>query len=252
LPAVLRRRRRGRRSERRAGLRLTLLQYAALGAPVFPLIAAIIRRQGLTRAHLAILLWCAIEGSLNVLAVLIGSRGRNNLWLGYIGHPLLSVALLWALAQWHPNRSARLALKTAIPLVIVVSIVLTVKLDDPRDFSLAVAPFHAIVMLLATVWTFLTLSLEADSAIPQQDWFWIIGGVMLYAATAATMQPLAWYLIRERVDLLHAAFNVRAAVVILSFAAITWGMLRRRAPRYSGGSLSPPSSPPSFSSGGSV
>jgi hypothetical protein len=228
-----------------------VLQYAALGAPLLPLVAATIRRRGLTRAHLAVVLWCAIEGSLNGLALLIGSRGKNNLWLGYIGPPLLSGALLWALAQWHPAKAARLALKTAIPLVLIVSVVLTVTLEDPRDFSLAVAPFHAIVMLLATFSTFLSLSLDSESWMAQEDWFWIIGGLMLYSATAATMQPLAWYLIRERVDLLHAAFNVRSAVAILSFAAIAWGMLPRRAPRYSGGSSLPPSSPSSYSSAGS-
>ncbi|MGK2934473.1 MAG: hypothetical protein ACSLFE_04420 [Gemmatimonadaceae bacterium] len=206
----------------------------------------------MTKARLAIVLWCAIEGSLNILAMLLGSRGRNNLWLGYIGHPLLSAALLWALAQWHPAKSARLALKIAIPLVLLVSVVLTLTLDDPGHFSLAVVPFHAIVMLLATVWTFVSLSLVAERSLANEDWFWIIGGVMLYAATAAAMQPLAWYLIRERVDLLHAAFNVRAAVVILSFAAITWGMLLRGAPRYSGGSSWPPSSPSSSSSAGSA
>lgn len=203
----------------------------------------------MSAAQLAVVLWGAIDGTLNVLALLIGSRGRNNLWLAYVGFPIQSVALLCALTYWHPARAARLALKFAIPLVLVVSAALTLALDDPKDFSLAVAPFHAIVMLLATVWTFVSLSLAADSSIVQEDWFWIIGGVMLYAATATAMQPLAWYLIRERVDLLHAAFNVRAAVVILSFAAIAWGMLLR-APRFSGGSSWPPSSPSSSSSAG--
>jgi len=217
---------------------------------MLPVLAGAVRARRLTIAQRAIVLWCAVEGSLNILALLIGSSGRNNLWLGYVGHPLLTAALLWALAQWHPSNSARLALKVAIPLVLLVSIALTVALDNPREFSLAVAPFHAIVMLLATVWTFVSLSLRAESSLVMEDWFWIIGGVMLYAATAAAMQPLAWYLIRERVDLLHAAFNVRAAVVILSFAAITWGMLLRGAPRYSGGSSWPPSSPSSSSSAG--
>lgn len=245
--------RRWQRAQRRAGLKPTLLQYAAaVVAPLLPVLAGALRPRALTRARLAIVLWCAMEGSLNILAMVLGARGRNNLWLGYVGHPLLSMALLWALAQWHPGKPARLALKVAIPLVLVVSVVLTLTLDDPRDFSLAVAPFHAIVMLLATVWTFVSLSLATEQSLAGEDWFWIIGGVMLYSAIATAMQPLAWYLIRERVDLLHAAFNVRAAVVILSFAAITWGMLLRGAPRYSGGSSWPPSSPSSSSSAGSA
>ena len=249
MSALLRRR---QRAQRRAGLKPTLLQYAAaVAAPLLPAVAGVLRPRVLTKARLAIVLWCAVEGSLNILAMLLGARGRNNLWLGYVGHPLLSTALLWALAQWHPAKSARLALKVAIPLVLVVSVVLTLTLDDPRDFSLAVAPFHAIVMLLATVWTFVSLSLATEQSLAGEDWFWMIGGVMLYSAIATAMQPLAWYLIRERVDLLHAAFNVRAAVVLLSFAAITWGMLLR-APRSSGGSSWPPSSPSSSSSEGSA
>lgn len=248
MPAVLRRR---QHAQRREGLKPTLLQYAAaVGAPLLPVIAGVVRARFLTDARRAIVLWCAIEASFNIIAIAIGSRGRNNLWLGYVGHPMLTMALLWALAHWHPAKAAKLALKIAIPLVLLVSVVLTLALDDAGDFSLAVVPFHAIVMLLATVWTFVSLSLKAESSIVQEDWFWIIGGVMLYAATAAAMQPLAWYLIRERVDLLHAAFNLRAAVVILSFAAITWGMLLRGAPRYSGGSSWPPSSPSSSSSAG--
>lgn len=221
-------------------------------APLLPPLAALARWRQLRSAHLWILAWCAVLGSFQILAMLLGSRGLNNLWTGYVGEPLLSGILLWALAQWHPSKSARLALKIAVPLVVLVSVALTMTLDDPREFSLAVGPFHAIVTLLATVGTFVSLGLASESSIAQEDWFWMIGGLMLYAATAAAMQPLAWYLIRERVDLLHAAFNVRAAVVILSFAAITWGMLPRGTPRYSGGSSPPPSSPFSSSSAGSA
>ena len=177
--------------------------------------------------------------------MMLGRKGINNLWIVYVGQPLLSVTLLWALSEWHRHRSAQLALKAAIPLVIVVSVALTFAVDDPRNFSLVAAPFHSIVMLLAAIWTFLALGLKAESAVHRESWFWIIGGVILYAATSTAMQPIAWYLIRERVDLLHAAFNVRAAIVLLSFGAITWGMLPRGTPTYSGGSSSPPSSPSS-------
>lgn len=199
-------------------------------------------------ARQLVIVWCVIVGSSEIIAMLLGARGVHNLWLAYIAEPVKAAALLWALALWQPDRSASLALKVAVPLVIAVSILLTLTLDDTRSFSLVVSPFHAIVTLLAAVWTFVSLSLDARSSIVREDWFWIVGGIMLYAATATAMQPLAWYLIKERVDLLHAAFNVRAGIVVLSFIAITWGMLPRGTPTSSGGSSSPPSSPSSFSS----
>ncbi len=194
-----------------------------------------------------IMVWCFLVLLLNIAALLLGKRGSNNLWLLYVGDPLMTTALLWALAHWHPIHTARVALKAAIPLVLMVSVGLTLAFDDRHSFSLVVAPFHAILMLLAVLWTFIALGMRADhGSLAREDWFWIVGGVMLYVATATAMQPLAWYLIRERVDLLHAAFNLRAAIVLLSFGAITWGMLRGR--KYSGGYSLPPSSPSSFSS----
>jgi len=193
-------------------------------------------------------IWCLVIVSQDVVGIALAEQGRTNLWISYLFEPLFSGALLWALAFWIPERSSSLALRAAVPLVALASVILTITLDDPRSFSLVVAPFHSIVMLLAAVWTFVSLSLESKSSIVRQDWFWIIGGVMLYAATATAIQPLAWYLIRERVDLLHAAFNVRAAMVLLSFSAITWGMLSQGMRRFSGGSSSPPSSPSSSSS----
>jgi hypothetical protein len=198
----------------------------------------------------SMIMWCLLLVAQDSIALALAGYGSNNLWMTYVSWPIISGTLLWALSDWHPASSARLALRAAIPLVVVVSVILTVTIDNARTFSLVVAPFHSIVMLLAAMWTFVSLGLRENAQIMRQDWFWIVGGVMLYAATATAMQPLAWYLIRERVDLLHAAFNVRAGVVILSFAAITWGMLLRGAPRYSGGSSWPPSSPSSSSSAG--
>lgn len=238
------------RLDRSLGLKPTLLQYVTAWSPLLPPAAAAVTGWATTRARRWIVVWCLVVLSFEIVARVLGASGRNNLWLGYVGHPVISAALLWALAEWHPRKGAALALKAAIPLVILVSVVLTLTLDDPRSFSLVVTPFHSIVMLLAAVWTFVSLSLDARTSIVREDWFWIIGGLMAYAATATAIQPLAWYLIQERVDLLHAAFNVRAAVVLLSFAAITWGMLSQGARRFSGGSSSPPSSPSSSSSAG--
>lgn len=239
-----------RHLDRSAGLKPTLLQYVTGWSPLLPPAAAAVTGWATTRARRWIVIWCLTVLLWEILAMLLGASGRNNLWLGYVGHPFITAALLWALSEWHPRKAAALALKAAIPLVVLVSVALTLTLDDPRSFSLVVTPFHSIVMLLAAVWTFVNLSLDARTSIIREDWFWIIGGLMAYAATATAMQPLAWYLIQERVDLLHAAFNVRAAVVLLSFAAITWGMLSRGTRRFSGGSSSPPSSPSSSSSAG--
>jgi hypothetical protein len=90
----------------------------------------------------------------------------------------------------------------------------------------------------------MTRSLAEHGRLLRQDWFWILGGIMLFTGTGTALQPLAWYLVRVgREDLLLSAFNLKAAVDIFAFAAITWGVLCPLPPRLSGGVSSPPSSP---------
>ena len=228
----------------------TLLQYAAGWIPLLPVAAAVVSRRAAAPAFRWVVVWCVALVCADAFAMALGARGINNLWALYAFMPVITALILLALSFFHPTNAGRVALKAAIPPVVLVSVLLSLTIDDARQFSLVVAPFHSTVTLLASLWTFVALSFRADSAIHRNDWFWIIGGVMLYAAATTAIQPLSWYLLRERVDLLHAAFNIRAAIVLTSFAAITWGMLSQGTRLSSGGSSSPPSSPSSFSSVG--
>jgi hypothetical protein len=162
----------------------------------------------------------------------------------YVFSPLAGAVALWALSCWQRGATGRLALRIAIPLFLLVGTGLTLGVDDPQMYSLVAAPYHALVLFLAALWTFMTRSLVERGRLLRSDWFWILGGIMLFTGTGTALQPLAWYLVRVgREDLLLSAFNLKAAVDIFAFAAITWGVLCPLPPRLSGGAFSPPSSP---------
>jgi hypothetical protein len=171
------------------------------------------------------------------------ARGEN-LWLGYVVPPVTSGVVLWALSLRHPDTIGRITIRLAIPLQILVGMVLTLTIEDPSTFSLVAGPFHALVVLLAASWTFLRLGLSETEGLARQDWFWIVGGIMIYSATLTALQPVSWFLrASDRLDLLAAVYYAKAAADVLAFLAIAGGMLCPVPPRSSGGSSSPPSSP---------
>lgn len=181
----------------------------------------------------------------------LGARNINNHWVGYVFQPLTGGLALWAISHWQPDVTTRSALRFAVPIFVLVNVLLIYSFDDRATFSLVSSPFHFLVLLFAALWTFVRLSVLSDEPIVRQDWFWIMGALILIAAVSTAVGPLAWYFLRPRVDLLHAMLNVRAGVYLAGFVAISWGMLCPTRLTFSGGSFSPLSSPSSSSSVGS-
>ena len=195
----------------------------------------------MTRFRRATAAWCLVLFVADA-ANLMASLGGNNLWLGYLVLPVVTGLALWTLSLVHPDSTGRLAIRAAIPLQAVVGLVLTITIEDSTTFSLVAGPFHALVVLLAASWTFLRLGLSESEGLARRDWFWIVGGIMIYSATLTALQPVSWFLrASDRPDLLAAVYYAKAAADILAFLAIAGGMLCPVPPTSSGGSSSPPS-----------
>jgi hypothetical protein len=140
-------------------------------------------------------------------------------------------AALWMLSLWHAPGTGRLALRVAIPIFVGVSAALSLLVDDPTTFSLFAAPFHALVLLLAAVWTFVSRSLREQRRLVSSDWFWILTGLMLYTGISTAIQAVVGVLFEAgRLDLISAIFQLKAGLTILAFVAIAGGMLRPLVP----------------------
>ena len=231
-------------------LKPSVLQYAAAGAQLLPPLAALAARRVTRPARRWIVIWCLALTVESGLAWVLSVQGVNNLWVSYTFLPLTTGLALWALSHWHTRSTLRSALRASIPIVVLVSVALTLTVENPRTFSLVTAPFHGLVLLLAALGTFIHLSLRADRPLLGYDWFWVTGGLIISAGTTAAMQPLGWYFLAEREELVRAVWTVSAAAGILAFIAIAWGLLCPELPTSSGGSSSPPSSLSSSSRAG--
>jgi hypothetical protein len=214
------------------------MHMAAL-SQVLPPVAARLRRSH-SPAHQAVVIGCAIGISGDALQLLLAMKNLNNFWVSYTFTPLAGAAFLFGLAAWQLTYLERLTLRLAIPIYLVAHFSLALLTEDVRHFSLFAAPLHALIILTAALWTLVRRSF-AHSEQPnlQCDWFWVAGGLAIYGAASALFGPVASRLMRDRIDLVVAAMNVRAALYVLSFIAIAWGVQCRHPAKLSGPSSSP-------------
>lgn len=171
-------------------LRPTLLQYAAVWIQLLPPLAGVATGRLHTAARRWTAVWClglVVADNLGrVVALLVG----RNLWLTYLMTPATASTGLWALSCWQRG-SGRLALRVAIPLLVLVGVVLTVRAEDFQSFSLFVIPFYALVLLLAAAWTFIRRSFAESALLLRQDWFWCVGEATVRLRTVGGMVELA-------------------------------------------------------------
>ncbi len=214
------------------------MHMAALSQALPPIAAGL--RRSRSPAHQAIVLGCAVSIAGDAIQLLLAMQNINNFWVSYTFTPLVGAAFLFGLAAWQLTYLERLTLRLAIPIYVVAHFALALLTEDLRDFSRFAAPLHSLIILVAALWTLVRRSF-APSEQPhlQSDWFWVAGGLAIYGAASAAFGPVASILMRDRIDLVVAAVNVRAAFHILSFAAIAWGVQCRHPAKLSGPSSSP-------------
>lgn len=174
----------------------------------------------------------AFGGLWTVLATVIGAEmGRiygNNYIVGYVSIPVTAGAYLLALAEWQVTYLERLTIRIALALFVTIYLVLVAYFENTTHLGQFSHTLYSLVLLSAALWTLGRLSLSQEESLAiDTDWFWVAFGIAIYgAATAATAAIGNILMARDRVDLFVKAWNVRGALVILAFLAVSWGVFR--------------------------
>ena len=214
--------------------------WAAVWSQLLPPLAAAISGLRMSVASRWVAGGCLLSLGSDLVQGLLGSRGVNNLWVSYTLTPVMGGAFLWAIASMQPQGVGRLALHITVPFYVVVWYALTLLVENTSGFSRFAYPMHSLLLLAASLWTLVRRGLEPlERPLSRTDWFWILGGLALYAAATAAIEPLFARMMQQRVDLVILAYQFRAAAYIVAFLAITWGILCQRRATRSGPSSSP-------------
>jgi hypothetical protein len=213
--------------------------YAASFSRVLPPIALLTRRTATPgRSWAAVACLVLIVG--DYAARTLGSRGINNLWIGYISNPAVGIATLLALASWQRTPTSHRIVLALVPLFALAWIAVVVGAEDLSNFSVAAFPLQAMLLLILSLWTLLTNGLsDGAGALARSDWFWISAGLALSNGAASAIEPLSAMLLSSAPDRLFQLFNFRAGIDLIAALAITVGMLCPVTTAPSGPSSSP-------------
>ena len=183
------------------------------------------------------------------LALWFALQGTQNLWVGYVGGPIALLAALMALSYWHPNARVQIVFRVAIPVLLLLSIILVVLIEDTGTFSLITGPIENLVLVAASIVTLIACASRLDGSLLKQDWFWIGIGLALRYGSSASLDPIARILVGQDMSMLAMVYQINAGIDIVASLLIVGGMLCQIPPlRASSGASSPASSPSASSS----
>lgn len=220
----------------------SVLMHVGAWSQLLPPLAVLAARSR-DPAHLWIAAGCTTGALADVVGRSLGARGINNHLVGYVATALITAGFLMALSHRQVSALERLTVRLAVPIFLGVWVVLVLNLENMAGFSQYAAPLARLVVLVTALGTLFRngLAFAADGLL-RRDWFWIAGGLAMYAAAGATFPPVAAALMPDRPDLVIRALDMVAVLTLLSFASIAWGVLcQRQAMRSGPSSLSPPS-----------
>jgi hypothetical protein len=123
----------------------------------------------------------------------------------------------------------------AIATLVVATIAGLLLLGPEPLFDQVLAPFHALVLLAASLYTLLARALRSTGTIAGEHWFWIALGLSLYFAASVAIGPFAVALLASNVDWVRQAYIARAWISVLAFVLITTGIVCPHFRRESGG-----------------
>jgi len=159
----------------------------------------------------------------------LAHRFGNNLWLGILAAGLIMVGQMAALAEWQLTEVERLTVRIAIIPCVIVYGGLVAFVEDLQRIPRFAYPFYLFVVLALASWTLLRRSYQRpDTPIMRTDWFLILAGLALSAATTIVSSPIGAVLMaHQRVDLFMHVWELRAVFSTVAILLITAGTLQR-------------------------
>ena len=177
-------------------------------------------------------LWIAGAFAISLVGDLAGRyvahRTGNNHLVVFLSGAVTYTILIIGMAEWQVSFVERLTLRIMVIPCLLIYGGLMLFVENTETFSRYAYPFYTLVVLGVSAWTLLRRAFRDTALLPltRSDWFFVLGGVALETATTLVSTPIGAVLMaRQRIDLLTAVWEFRAACSIVALMVIGYGML---------------------------
>ena len=163
----------------------------------------------------------------NALGRIAAARVGNNHWVGDIDSALMFSLYLIALTEWQVDAPARLVFRAGVFVLLTLYVLLIALVEDVTTFTRFGFPMFSVALMGGAIWTLLRRAFASfHRPLPRTDWFWILGGLALYGAVTAVVEPISKILLEsQRLDLFIQVYSLRAIGIDLAFLFILAGFL---------------------------
>ena len=188
---------------------------------------ALLFRRNLSRPVRWVAAGAAVSVVGNALGRIAAARVGNNHWVGDIDSALMFSLYLIALTEWQVEAPARLVFRAGVFVLLAIYVALVALVEDVTTFTRFGFPMYAVALMGGAIWTLLRRAFASfHRPLPRTDWFWILGGLALYGAVTAVVEPISKILLEsQRLDLFVQVYSARAIGVDLAFLLILAGFL---------------------------
>lgn len=160
-------------------------------------------------------------------AQMVGRQTGNSLWVGSVSDMVACPLLLWGVSEWQITYFERMMVRISIVPFLLIYVGVTIFVEDFKVLPSYSAPFLNLMTLGAATWTLLRRAMQdTDYPLLKADWFFVLGGLALVAATSAVASPIGAILQgQQRYDLMAQVWELRSAFGVVGMLAVTLGIL---------------------------
>lgn len=200
--------------------------YLVSASQALPIAAvAAVRGQPLPVPYRRLALFCCLLIAFDVIDLLVSARTGDNQWTAYYTGPIEVGMTLWILSAWQPDDQRRRRYLLAIPGVGAAVAITLLLIDPSRDYDVWVAPFLALLALVAALHTLVTRTLHSREALGNLDWFWISLGLAIFWVVQISAPVFMSAFLATRPDWVMSVLLVRAGLMMCGFVLIAWGVV---------------------------
>ena len=207
-----------------APLHYLALLALAVATQLLPTLAVYDLPRPVPRARYWIAVWSLIFFASDVLQRGISEWMGSNLWFYSVANPFEDAALLMAYSYWQVRPVMRLAFRTAIPLLAIVTLAIAIYYGEVNTFKAISSPFRLLLLTTASAFTLIVRTAGEQDRIWDRDWLWTSLGVILYYAAYVVVDPVSRALGSENLELLKLVYVVKAAVDVVAYLMVWKGM----------------------------
>jgi len=171
-----------------------------------------------------IVVWSLVFFVSDLLQIAVSRFQYNNHWVFVLVDPIEDAVILWTLSLWQTRAVARIALRVAIPLTVIIYLAIVVASNEVNTFKTFGTAFRSLVVFGIALFTLISRSAAEPEGVWDNDWLWVTLGVALYYGLLVATDAFVQAIVEENLPLARTVITLKNVGNMVVFILVWRGM----------------------------